>query len=182
MTLRAPPGDARMQRRASWMALVQAGDRDAYRALLVDLGPDLLAYIRRRLVNRHEVDDVYQEALLAIHVSRHTYERGRPVEPWVFAIAGHVLARHVQRARQRTARELLIDVPPAEPMTIAGPSRAEVRQALGLLPQLQRQALELLQFAGLSVEVAAARAGTTAGALRVRAHRAHKTLRALLFT
>lgn len=182
MTLHAPPGDARGRRRAHWMALAQAGDRDAYRALLLDLGPDVMGYIRRRLVNRHEVDDVYQEVLLAIHVSRHSYEAGRPVEPWVFAIAAHVLARQVQRARQRTAREVLIDVPPAEPVTAAGPSRAEVLQALGLLPQLQRQALELLHVAGLSVEAAAARAGTTAGALRVRAHRAHKTLRALLFT
>ena len=179
MILHAPPGDTRGRRRA-WMALAQAGDHDAYRALLLDLGPHLLAYIRRRLANRHEVDDVYQEALLAIHVSRHSYEQGRPVEPWVFGIAAHVLSRHVRRARRRTARELLVDVPPAEPMSIAAPSRVEVRQALGLLPKLQREALELLQFAGLSVDTAAARAGTTAGALRVRAHRAHKRLRVLL--
>jgi DNA-directed RNA polymerase specialized sigma24 family protein len=39
----------------------------------------------------------------------------------------------------------------------------------------------LLHLAGLPVDVAATRAGTTVGTLRVRAHRAYKTLRILLF-
>jgi RNA polymerase sigma-70 factor (ECF subfamily) len=81
------------------MELAQAGDREAYRSLLDDLGPAVMAYLRRRLAAQHEIDDVYQEVLLAIHLSRHTYEPGRPVEPWVFAIAGHVLARQVGARR-----------------------------------------------------------------------------------
>jgi RNA polymerase sigma factor (sigma-70 family) len=163
------------------MALAQAGDREAYRSLLDDLGPAVMAYLRRRLAVRHEIDDVYQEVLLAIHLSRHTYEPGRPVEPWVFAIAGYVLARQVRSSARRATREVLVDAMPAEPVRAAAPTRAEVKEALGRLPWQQREALELLRVAGLSVGVAATRAGTTEGALRVRAHRAHKTLRGLLF-
>ena len=173
--------EGRGSQRARWMALAQTGDREAYRALLDDISPELTAYLRRRLANREEVDDVYQEVLLAIHVSRHTHERGRPVEPWVFAIAGHVLARQLRRSVRRSTREVLVDALPAAPAGAPAPSHAEVRQALGRLPWRQRQALELLQVAGLSADAAATRAGTTAGALRVRAHRAHTTLRALLF-
>jgi len=173
--------ERRGSRRASWMAQAQAGDREAYRSLLDDLGPELMAYLRRRLVDRQEVDDVFQEVLLAIHVSRHTYEPSRPLEPWVFAIAGHVLARQIRRSRRRATRETLVEVVPATPVGAGAPSRAEVRQAFGRLPRRQREALELLRVAGLSVDAAATRAGTTAATLRVRLHRAHKTLRALLF-
>jgi RNA polymerase sigma-70 factor (ECF subfamily) len=173
--------EERALRRARWMALVQAGDREAYRALLDDLGPELRVFLRRRLANLQEVDDVYQEVLLAIHVSRHTYDPRRRVEPWAFAIAGHVVARHLRRSKRRATREVLVDVLPAERVGRGGPSCAELGEALARLPRRQRQAVELLEFAGLSVDVAAIRAGTTVGALRVRAHRAQRTLRTLLF-
>ena len=173
--------DARRSRRARWMARAQAGDREAYRSLLDNLGPEVMAYVRRRLHNPQDVDDVYQEVLLAIHMSRHTYEPGRAVEPWVFAIAANVLARHWRRSQRRARCEVLVDVLPAEQTRTAGPSRTEVGQALARLPGRQREALELLQLDGLPVDVAATRAGTTVGALRVRAHRASKTLRMLLF-
>ena len=108
------------------MALAQAGDRQAYRALLEDLGPAVMAYLRRRLANPQEVDDVSQEVLLAIHVSRHTYDPRRPLEPWVFAIAGHVLARHIRRSRRRATREVLVDVPPVEQVETGEPSLGEL--------------------------------------------------------
>ncbi len=182
MTPRNPfTGEGRGPRRACWMALVQAGDREAYRSLLDDLGPEVKTYLRRRLANSQELEDVYQEVVLAIHVSRHTYEPARPVEPWVFAIAAHVLARQLRRSRRRVTREVLMDDVPAEPLRAGGPSAAEVWQALERLPRQQREALELLRLAGLSTDMAATVAGTTVGALRVRAHRAHKTLRAILF-
>lgn len=175
------PRGGRGPRRARWMARAQQGDRDAYRALLDDLGPEVLAYLRRRLIDPQEIDDVYQEVLMAIHVSRHTYQPSRPLEPWAFAIAGHVLARQLRRSRRRTTREMPVDVLPALPVGGDGPSCVEVWQAFARLPRRQREALELLQHADLSVDVAATRAGTTSGTFRMRVHRAHKTLRALLF-
>src|SRR6185436_8034215 len=106
------PWDARRFWRARWMTQAQAGDREAYRLLLDNLGPEVMAYLRRRLSNPQDVDDVHQEVLLAIHLSRHTYEPGRAVEPWVFAIAAHVLARHWRRAQRRARCEVLVDVLP----------------------------------------------------------------------
>jgi RNA polymerase sigma factor (sigma-70 family) len=173
----------RGRERAAWMARVQDGDVDAYRALLDDLGAEVMSFLRRRLPNRQEADDVYQDVLLAVHVSRHTYERGRPVEPWVFAIASHVLARHVRGSVRRNAHELLVGAPPsgAAPVGRAS-SRVEILEAFRRLPPRQREAVELLAAAGLRPQTAAARAGISAGALRVRVHRAYKTLRMLLLT
>jgi RNA polymerase sigma-70 factor (ECF subfamily) len=55
-----------------------------------------------------------------------------------------------------------------------------LEQALHALPRAQREAFEMLKLEGLSVRAAAERAGTTAGALRVRAHRAYRAIRARL--
>jgi RNA polymerase sigma-70 factor (ECF subfamily) len=52
--------------------------------------------------------------------------------------------------------------------------------ALGTLPAAQREAVELLYVEQLSVAEAAQRAGVTMTALKVRAHRESRALRAVL--
>jgi RNA polymerase sigma-70 factor (ECF subfamily) len=48
------------------------------------------------------------------------------------------------------------------------------------LPDQQREAFSMVKLEGLSIEQAAARAGITVGALRVRAHRAYEALRKMI--
>jgi RNA polymerase sigma-70 factor (ECF subfamily) len=60
------------------------------------------------------------------------------------------------------------------------PDRRALADALNSLPRPQREAFSMLKLEGLSVGAAAARAGVTPGALKVRAHRAYKALKALL--
>lgn len=162
------------------MGRVQQGDREAYRTLLEEVERPLMAYLRRRMADAAEVEDIYQDTLIALHRARHTHQPGRPLEPWLFAIARNVAVDHARRRRRRRAVEVLVDAPPereAEPEA-AGTGRLE--EALARLPPAQREAFELLQLRGLSVEDGAARAGTTPGAFKVRAHRAYTALRALL--
>jgi RNA polymerase sigma-70 factor (ECF subfamily) len=56
----------------------------------------------------------------------------------------------------------------------------ELSEALVALPPGQRQAVELLQVQGLTVAEAAVRAGVSPGALKVRAHRGYRAMRARL--
>jgi RNA polymerase sigma-70 factor (ECF subfamily) len=161
------------------MAEAQRGDAEAYRALLNDIGPEVMGYLRSRVPNPQEAEDLYQETFLLLHQARRTYKPLRPVEPWLFAIARHVLARHLRQRRTQAGREVLVDAP--EGVTEeSGPARVRLAQALGHLPPTHREAIELLKLEGLSTKAAAARAETTPGALRVRAHRAYKALRQLL--
>ncbi|MCU1276778.1 MAG: polymerase, sigma-24 subunit, subfamily, partial [bacterium] len=60
------------------------------------------------------------------------------------------------------------------------PAGAEALAALEQLPAAQRQALLLTKVEGLSQAEAAARAGTTPGAIKLRAHRAYVALRKLV--
>ena len=162
------------------MVQAQRGDAEAYRALLDDIGPEVMRFLRTRVPNPQDVGDLYQETFLALHRARRTYKAPRPVEPWLFAIAGHVLARHMRRQRIRMGREVLVDSLPERATGDGGHARVRLAQALDRLPLAHREAFELVKFEGLSTAAAAVRAGTTPGALRVRAHRAYRALRQLL--
>jgi len=65
---------------------------------------------------------------------------------------------------------------PVEP-----PSRRlspELEGALSALPDSQREAVELIHLHGCSIAEAAERAGATKAALKVRAHRGYRAMRA----
>jgi RNA polymerase sigma-70 factor, ECF subfamily len=59
-------------------------------------------------------------------------------------------------------------------------SDPSLQDAMARLPEQQREAFSMLKLEGLSIDQAAQRAGSSVGALRVRAHRAYKALRKLI--
>src|SRR5262245_6118886 len=79
------------------------GDSAAHRALLERLSRHLRAYYKGRLgrIGRSvaEAEDLVQEALLAIHTRRHTYDPSQLLTPWVHAIARYKLIDHLRRTR-----------------------------------------------------------------------------------
>jgi RNA polymerase sigma-70 factor (ECF subfamily) len=163
-------------RRAELMRCAQGGDRSAYGALLEESLAILTTLFRRRLSDPRDVEDVCQETLIAVHRARHSYDASRPFEPWLVAIAGHVLADHVRR-RVRRRPEILVAIPPETVGEGDGAAEFGFEQALARLPGAQREAFTLIQVEGLPVEAAAARANTSTAALKVRAHRAYRALR-----
>ena len=162
------------------MARVQDGDREACRILLDDIGPMLTNFLRRRIGNRDELEDVYQETLMAFFQARHTYQPSRPLEPWLFAIARNIAADHTRRYWTRAAVELLTDEIPERSSVEDLHAGPRLEDAMAKLPEHQREAFAMLKLEGLSIEQAARRAGIGVGALRVRAHRAYQTLRKLI--
>jgi RNA polymerase sigma factor (sigma-70 family) len=162
------------------MAGAQRGDTSAYAELLNEIGPIVIKFLRRRVRDADAVQDLYQEIFLSLHRARHTYQPTRPLEPWLFAIARHIVAGHEQRRRARLAREVLVDSPPDTPISSDAHLKPQLEQALRVLSPDQREAITLLRLDGLSLDAAARRAGTTTGALKVRAHRGYKMLRHLL--
>ncbi len=167
-------------RRARWMAAVQRGDADAYGALLDDIGPMIMRFLRRRLRDTEEAQDVYQDIFMTLHRIRHVYQPTRPLEPWLFAIAHRVFRAHQRRRLTRITRECPVETPPEIPVDSDSHVKLRLEEALRDLSSDQRLVIKLLKIDGLSTEMAARRAGTTTGALKVRAHRSYKVLRQLL--
>jgi len=172
--------EERSRTRAHLMARMQDGDSDSCRALLDDIGPLLTNFLRRRIADRDALEDVYQETIMALFQARHTYDPARPLEPWLFAIARNVAADHARHFWTRASFEQLTDNVPEQPANSEPRSDPNLEDAMARLPEQQREAFSMLKLEGLSIEQAADRAGVTVGALRVRAHRAYKTLRKLI--
>ena len=175
-----PASEKRSRTRARLMAGMQDGDADSCRALLDDIGPLLTNFLRRRIADREALEDVYQETLMALFQARHTYDPSRPLEPWLFAIARNVAADHARHFWARASVEQLTDRMPEVAAGEEPRSDPNLDDAIARLPEQQRQAFSMLKLEGLSIEQAAVRTGVSAGALRVRAHRAYKALRKLL--
>ncbi len=83
------------------------GDSNAHRSLLTALSGHLRSYYKSRLLRSgraaEETEDLVQEALIVIHMQRHTYDPEQPLTPWVCAIARYKLIDHLRRTRTTTA-------------------------------------------------------------------------------
>jgi len=170
----------RSRLRARLMARLRQGDADACRELFDSIGPSLTYFLRRRVADLQELEDVYQEVFMAIFEARQACEPGRPFEPWLFAIARNISVDYSRRRWTRAHWEELVAEPPEQPAETSIAAAPELSAALTELPPDQREAFTMLKLDGLSVEAAAERVGVSAGALKVRAHRAYKSLKRLI--
>lgn len=165
------------------MARAQQGDREAYRRLLEEITPYLRSLAARLMRNRSDVEDAVQDALLCVHVVRHTYDPMRPFGPWLVAIARRRFVDGLRRRGRAASRETPLE---AEHETFAAPepnyheaasdARA-LRESLEQLPPGQREAVRLLKLEEMSLKEAAAASGMSVAALKVATHRGLKSLR-----
>jgi RNA polymerase sigma-70 factor (ECF subfamily) len=163
-------------RRGRWMERAQDGDTEAYRSLLEDVLPDLRSFLRRRIRDAQEAEDLLQEILLSVHRALHTYDPRRPFGAWLFAIARNTTVDSFRRQRVHRRWESLVD----DESQLEGAAEAgevSLESALASLPDSQREAVEMVKIQGLTMEEAAARSGVSEGTLRVRIHRGYRRLR-----
>lgn len=165
------------------MAAAQQGDAGAYRDLLEEIMPVVRGMVRSRVYDRMAAEDVVQNVLLSVHRARHTYQPERPFKPWLTAIARNAIVDSFRGSGRRRDREIEVELIDAfaSPLDEAHPDERsvspELMAAVERLPDKLREAVVLVQIEGLTVAEAAARAGVTPGALKVRAHRGYKALR-----
>src|SRR5688572_9516089 len=174
------------------MAQYCDGDAAAFRALYAMVAPRLHGYLLRMARDRALADDLLQLTFLKVHRARGAYIRGADPLPWLYAIAHRTFldeARRTKRAVVAVAAEDLPEVAAGitgetdgqrdEPRGDPELARAALA-ALATLPPQQREAVVLTKLDGKSVAEAAEIAGTTPGAMKVRAHRGYVALRKAL--
>jgi RNA polymerase sigma-70 factor (ECF subfamily) len=168
----------------SLMHRALSGDDAAYRTLLRALGDRLRAYFRRRLDRfPDEAEDLVQEALIAIHNQRHTYDAARPLTSWVYAIARYKL---IDRLRQRARGDALTQ-PIDDAMELFSETEEEsesagrdLRALLESLPDRHRLPIVHVKIEGRSVAETALLTGMSESAVKVGVHRGLKALAALI--
>ena len=160
------------------------GDAGAYRTFLKTLADLLRGYFRRRLTNLpSEVEDLLQEAMMAVHLQRHTYKHDQPLTAWVYAIARYKLMdmwRH--HAGHGALHEELNDELAvfAACDVEATDAKRDVAQLLETLPDKQRLPIVHTKLQGLSIKESCALTGLSESATKIGVHRGLKALKKLL--
>jgi RNA polymerase sigma-70 factor, ECF subfamily len=163
------------------MSRYQQADPAAPGALIASIGPALLRFFRYNAASREQAEDLLQETFLKIHRMRHSYRPGEAVLPWVYAIARHVRVDSYRRIRRIVAHEAATDtLPEAAGRKDALDSALEFEALVAQLPDGQREVIVMLKAAGMTVEEVARATSSTVGAVKLKAHRAYESLRALL--
>lgn len=169
---------------SSLMVGAQAGNESEYRQLLEELSGVIHNFLRSRFGNHHFIEDCVQEALIAVHQARHTYDPKRPFRPWLFAI---VRNRAIDFLRQQRTRDDAQDRFRREQQVLSQPGRQDFARGeitegrlLELLPKPHREVLVLTKIIGFSVAETANQLGISEGAVKVRVYRAIRKLQNLL--
>jgi RNA polymerase sigma-70 factor (ECF subfamily) len=165
------------------------GDDSAFAELARELSPRLRGFLRRLTGSPDLTDDLMQETFLRIHRARGSFARDGVVIPWAYAIARNCFISHTRSKKSRffpnfadvTRVEVATgpDVNP-EGSVAALQSAQVVAKTLGEMPVANREAFVLLRYEGLSVASAAQLVGISDAALKLRAFRAYRMLRAAL--
>jgi len=183
-----PGAAAADERMAALMARYCGGDIAAFHELYAALAPRILGYLTGLAGDRATAEDLLQQTFMKLHEARPAYVRGANPVPWLYTIAHRTCLdeiRRRKRARVRVSSDGNLPYEPSVDITgVANPQSAvdEAAIANGLaalasLPTTLRQAVLLTKIHGHSSAQAATIAGTTAGAIKVRAHRGYLALR-----
>jgi len=167
---------------AALMDAYLSGQLEAFDGIYAALSGRLRGYLCSLCRNASVADDLLQDTFLQMHRSRHTYEPGRPVTPWVFAIARHVYLMHRRGTARRLRFEDSLAVEVARMPAIADDASAfvrrdEVERALETVPSDQRDAVVMHHIEGWSFAEIAARCGIKVNAAKTRAFRGIRHLR-----
>jgi RNA polymerase sigma factor (sigma-70 family) len=111
-----------------------------------------------------------QEALLAIHRRRHTYDPQYPFAPWLAAIAKHKWIDQLRSTGRHPTDELSdeISIEDHETSVI---SASVLGNLLEELRPAQAQAILLVKVQGYSIEDASSQTGLSPSAIKMNIHR-----------
>lgn len=146
----------------------------------------LRAFLRRRVSNEANADDLLQDVFLKIHTHIGTLRSEEKLAPWVYQIARHVLIDYYRHQRPHeplnaaeTVAEEQIDW---EDQEMRANLAAAVLALVNCLPAAQREALLLTDYQGLAQKELAERLGLSFSGAKSRVQRAREQLRRLFLT
>jgi RNA polymerase sigma-70 factor (ECF subfamily) len=142
----------------------------------------LLAFIRGRVSNETEAEDILQEVFLRVHTGLCCREAVGNLASWIYRVTRNLVIDH--HRRRRPVEELFGNIPASEDFPLQEDPRARLafslRETIDELPAPYREALIATEYEGLSQQQLAERAGISLSGAKSRVQRAREKLRQLL--
>lgn len=164
----------------------QAGDRDAFAALVQRYSGAVFNQAYRMLDDAHEAEDAVQEVFLRAYRRIDSYDPARRFVTWLLSIGSNFC---IDRLRRRRGAWLTLDdvafwltsgEPGPEARALHDERRAAVQRALQRLPETYRGVTVLRYWHDLSYLEIAEALSLTEATVKTRLHRARKLIAAAL--
>lgn len=101
---------------AELLKLYESGNEAAFRELANRYKDNLYAFLRRFLGRQDLVEEVFQETFLQMYNSRDSFDKSRPLKPWLFTIAANK-AKDKLRSRQRKSAMTIGNIADSQEMS-----------------------------------------------------------------
>lgn len=162
----------------------QAGDREAFDALVRRHLSRAYAVGFRVTGNRQDAEDTVQDGFVAAWRALGRFEVGRPFGPWLYRIIANGGVSLLRKEGRRRAEALHDTTRTGGGTPLGDTLRSEVRdrfaQSLGALPERQRLAIQWHDVDGFSAEEIGQTLGVPSGTVRWYIHQARQALRKTL--
>lgn len=171
---------------------MRSGDEGAFAAFYDRFAPGLFSMIYAILHDQKESEDVLQEAFVQMWKRSATYDPARSsLFTWAVMISRHKAIDRL-RSRQRQSRLSEAIASESDALSVSRPAdradnalarsdeRERVRAALAQLGEMQREAIDLAFFAGLTQTQISERLGAPLGTVKARIRRGLLALREVL--
>jgi len=163
------------------------GDQAAFLELYDRYREPIFRFAYRLLGSVEIAEDVTHDCFLSLIRKPENYRPERAsLKTYLYAAARNLALKHFRSQGRETGMDEIAEEPQEAPSR--GPLRrlldeelaTQVREAILSLPPLQREALILFQYEGLSLSEVAEIEGTDVGAVKARLYRAREGLRHIL--
>jgi len=178
------------------MVRFQQGDEDAFDALVEKFKKPVFNYIYWQIGAIDEAEDIAQNVFVQVYKSAKRYQPSAKFTTWLFTIARNFCLNEFRRRRRHPLQSLqsLQETVSSEPGSdsslwndpnIRSPAvevlerelQEQVFAAIQRLPELQRTAVLLCRYEGLSHEEISQILHTSVSAIKSLLHRARKSLK-----
>ena len=178
------------------IAALQRGDGQAWRQVMVDYGPMLIAYATRLLKSRASAEEAVQEAVVSVHRGIGRFEGRCSLKSWLFHAVHNKAIDELRRTKRfatptfdedvewerRFGGRMWIEPPRPWKGTVGAQIDAKrvlevVRAEVENLPHTHRKVLLMKEVHGLSSKEVCDVLEISPANLRVSLHRARRALR-----
>jgi len=175
---------------AELFARYAAGEEAAFREIVTRYKDGLYVFLRHFLNHQDLIEDVFQETFIQLFTSRDSFDKTRPLRPWLFTIAANK-AKDALRKQQRTATATIGTLADSQEMTFDdvldtltsdytmpydeledGEIASQVRQVIADMPENLREILILAYFNKFSYKQMARVLSIPIGTVKSRLHTA----------
>ena len=145
--------------------------------LWTQLHERLLSFIRRRVRNQSDAEDILQEVFARVHANIGSLVNRQRVQSWVYQITRHAIVDYYRTKEQVAEVDLAPEVVEDDDSGAEQELARCIQPLLTALPRESREAVALTELEGLTQRAAAERVGLSLSGMKSRVQRGREQLR-----